>query len=141
VPKIQLVTAYINLSGSPDNVVAKGQDTQMTFPESLVLAALHGGAENVHTVVSVGFVERTIAEEMTRLSLMYGDVVGKVFPTVGNSAMMQLADDTLPTQEEIDAGRAAAAEATAKIRSRAPKAAATAPAPDAAVPSLADLPD
>jgi len=143
VPKIQLVTAYVNLSGSPDNVVFKGGDEPVTFPETLVLTALHGGEGNVHTVVVQGSVERSIAEEHARLTLIYGDAVGKVFPTVGGSAMMQLSDDALPTQAELDAGAAAATEAKAKMRGSKTKAATPTIVADEtpALPGLSDLPD
>jgi len=140
VAKIQLVSAYINLSGSNENVVFRGGAEAITFPESLVLAAIHGGAENVHDVVVQGFTDRSIAEEHRRLTEIYGDVVSKVFPTVGGTAMMQLTDDQLPTQEEVEAGAAAQAEATAKVRKARTAKATPTPTPAAAAPVNEDMP-
>ena len=137
-PDFQTVSAYFNLSGSRDNVVFRGDSEALTYPETLVLAAIHGGQEHVHTVIVQGTVERSMAEEHERLSLLYGDIVGKVFPMIGNMAPLPTGDPSLPTQEEVDASAAAATAAATKIRTK--RAAATA-APAQAAPAAVDAPD
>lgn len=155
--RFQLVSAYINLAGSRDNVVFRGGSEAITYPEALVLQALHGGEEHVYEMTVVGSTDRDMADEYDRLQNTYGDVVKAVFPKIGNAASLPLGDDGLPTQEEVDAAQKAAADAREAIRAKATantakkaKAKADAavaaldtepaPAPDA-VPSLADLPE
>lgn len=116
--KIQLVSAYINLSGSRDNVVFRSGPEALTYPETLILSALHGGAEHVHTLVQIGFVERDEAEEITRLRLTYGAAVDAVFPAQGGRTMIPLGDDGLPDQEEVDAAEAASTKAAAAVRAK-----------------------
>lgn len=150
--KIQLVSAYINLAGSRDNVVFRGGNEAITFAEALVLRAIHGGEEHVHTLIEVGRVDRSVSDEFERLQNIYGEIVAKVFPKIGATASLPAADDQLPTQEQVDVAQAAAAEAMEAARTRVAKKAekaekaaadvtpAVAPSTDAAVPSLDDLP-
>lgn len=123
--KIQLVSAYVNLSGSRDNVVFRDGSEAFTYPETLVLSALHGGPEHVHTLIQTGFVEREEAEEVVRLKSIYGAVVDAVFPSQAGRTMIPLGDEGLPDQEEVDAAEAAATKAAAAVRAKrdsAPKA-------------------
>jgi hypothetical protein len=144
-PKFQLVSAYINLAGDRHNVVHKSKFEPITYPEAMVLTAIHGGEEHVYDMVVQGEVERSAAEEYSRLQSTYGEIVEKVFPKVGNAPMLPEADAQLPTQEEVDASAKASADAAANIRAkRATKttasktAAKPEPLPD--LPDLADLP-
>lgn len=141
----QLVSAFVNLAGDRDNVVVKGATEAITFPEALVLRAIHGGDEHVYDLVVVGSVQRSMAEEYERLQNIYGSIVQKVFPKIGNMATLPTGDEALPTQEEVDAAKKAAADAREAVRAKAPKkkkaADADADAPDAPLPSLADLPE
>lgn len=156
--KLQLLTGYINLGASRDNVAHRGIDAPMTYPETIVLAAIHGGAEHVHDLVVIGEVERTAEAERERLVLQYGPQADKVFPVIGGRVAMPEGDANLPTKEEADAVRTAAEKAREDFRAGTPAnttkvevkttpltpAPAATPAKDATeslVPSLDDLPE
>lgn len=112
--KFQLLTGYINLGGSRDNVVYKGPDDPMTYPEALILQAIHGGTEHVHTLVEIGTVEREPADEYSRLEAKYGKIVGVMFPgALGVKAMPTHSPD-IPTVEDVRAAEEAAARAVAE---------------------------
>lgn len=114
--KFQLLSAFINLHGSRDNVVFRGPDEPITYPEALVLQAIHGGSEHVHTLVEVGSVERQPGEEYDRLMSIYGATVAAMFPGAAGRASLPHRDDSLPTQDEVEAARAAADKALADRR-------------------------
>lgn len=141
-PKFQLLTGFVNLGGSRDNVAFRGEDNPMTLAESIVLAAIHGGPEHVHSLVSIGEDERSHADELARLSQKYGKVAAELFPVLAGQPALPERDDNLPTPEEVAAGEEAKKAAIAKARTKKAPASTSAPAAasTAAVPSLADLP-
>lgn len=105
----------INIGGDRDNTVVKNQFEPVSYPEFLVLQAIHGGPDHVHSAVVVGEQDLDPAAERERLSLKYGaSLVLGLFP--GALAMMPLGDASLPTLDEVKAGEAAASEARAKTR-------------------------
>ena len=111
----QMLGCEINIGGDRDNTVVKNQFDPVTYPEFLVLQAIHGGPDHVHSAVVVGEDERDPAAERDRLSLKYGaPLVMGLFP--GALAMVPLGDASLPTLAEVKAGEAAASEARAKTR-------------------------
>jgi hypothetical protein len=146
--KFQLLSGFINLGGERTNVVFRGPDNPITYPESLLLQVIHGGPEHVHTLVEVGEADRDHEEELRRLTEKYGAVTKSAFPAVGGRATLPMRDDTLPTAEEVAEAKAAmdatlaASKAkrgkTAKAKAKTPAPEPAAPAP--AVPSVDDLP-
>ncbi|GKT32075.1 hypothetical protein ADUPG1_006326 [Aduncisulcus paluster] len=140
--KFQLVSCTVNLAGDRNNAVFRGQHNPVTFPEALVLQAVHGGQEHVHTMVDVGTVERDTHEELERLTVKYGAIVRELFPAVGGRASLPQGDDNLPTLDDVKAANEAAAEAMSKSKSKG-KSGKAKPKADAdadAVPDLNDLP-
>lgn len=117
-PNFQKLAVFVNIGGQRDNVVYRGVDNPVTYPEMLVLQMLHGGAEHVHSAVDIGETEeRDVMVEFQRLQEKYGKTVAKVFPQIGNMVQMPNRDDSIPTEDEVAAANAAAAEAKAKVRS------------------------
>ena len=77
---MQLMKCHIAVGGDDLNVVVRDHDTAVTYPELLVIKALHGG-ENVREIEDAGDVDRDPAEERERLSMIYGrEIVRQVFP-------------------------------------------------------------
>lgn len=117
----QLLGVEINIGGDRDNTVVKDRFDPVTFPEYLVLQALHGGPDHVHSAVVVGHSERPSPVEKERLALKYGgDLVSALFP--GAMATLPEGDVSIPTIEEVEAGNAASKEARKIVRKSAPKA-------------------
>jgi hypothetical protein len=134
VSTFQIVSAFVCLGGSRENVVHKGTDAAVTYPEILVLQALHGGAEFVHTVVVEGTIERDMGEEFLRLQHTYGEIVEKVFPSLAGMHVLPQGDPALASREEVDAAAQAGAAAANAVRKRNAKAAVPqhVPAPETA---------
>ena len=112
--QFQRVTGYINLSGNRSSTTFRGTDDPMTYPETLVLQAVHGGEEHVHTLVEHDYVETTQEDEYDRLLRRYGAVVRDAFPMVGGSPSLPTEDDNIPTPDQVAAAQDAAKEAMAK---------------------------
>jgi len=110
--QFQLLTGFVHLGGSRDNVAFRGSDEPMTYPEALILRAIHGGEEYVSDLVDVGVVERDDMEELERLKLRYGAEVERMFPLVAGQVSLPAANDGIQTLAEVKA----VAEATAKAR-------------------------
>jgi hypothetical protein len=106
----QLIGCQIDLGGNRDSVIVRSRhDNPVTFPELLVLKNIHGD-EHVHHLMSVGETERGYQEEFERLQTRYGgEVMATMFP--GPLQMLPLADDALPTDDEVFAGEMAAQKA------------------------------
>ena len=148
--KIQLISCVVNLGGDRNNTVVRDAFEPVTFPEVLILQAIHGGEEHVHSLVDVGSVERDPSEEMARLAAKYGGVVNDAFPSVAGRPSLPAGDDTIPSKEAVDeaeAARAAALENAKKPkrkRGRKPvEQPVEKPAPgdtDGGIPPLNDLP-
>lgn len=117
-PKIQLISCRINIGGDRNNVVVRGPDRPVTFPEALVLQALHGGSDHVHSLVDVGSEERDISEEFERLVLTYGGIVRSLFPSPGGRPSIPLGDENIPTLEAVTAARQAHQATLDEARSR-----------------------
>lgn len=116
----QLLGCEINIGGDRDNTVVRDQFDPVTFPEFLVLRALHGGADHVHSAVAVGERELNPEAEKERLSLKYGAaLIGGLFP--GAMAALPLGDQSIPTLDEVNAGNAAANAARAATRAASKK--------------------
>jgi len=103
----QLLGATVHLGGDRDTTVVRGLDNPVTFPEVLVLRAIHGGEANVHSLMEVGEVDRDHAAERQRLRERYGaQLVGQVFP--GSLAHLPERDETvISMKDEMDAQKAA----------------------------------
>lgn len=143
-PKFQLLSAHINLAGDRGNTVVKGSSNPITLPELFVLRTLHGGNENVHTLVEVGEVERSAAEEYERLEHLYGaPVVNAIFPGAVGRNRLPERDDNIPTREDVAAAKAAAEEVMSRRKSSKRKPAKKdgdkAEEPTPAVPDVAEL--
>lgn len=77
---MQLLSCYIAVAGDDHSIVVRSDDTAVTYPELLVLRALHG-SESVRNVADFGDVEREPADERERLANIYGRaIVDHVFP-------------------------------------------------------------
>ena len=77
---MQLLSCHVCIGGDDDNIVVKDHDTAVTFPELLILKALHGD-ESVRSITDLGDVERDPEEERQRLLNLYGaEIVRQVFP-------------------------------------------------------------
>jgi hypothetical protein len=77
---MQLLSCRIAVAGDDLNVVVREHDTAVTYPELLVIKALHG-SESVREVEDVGDVDRSPEEERDRLKSIYGnEIVRQVFP-------------------------------------------------------------
>ena len=123
--KFQLLACHIVVAGNKDSVTVRDATNPVTYPELLVLRAVHGGEQNVHTVVAVGVSdERANMVEFQRLLSKYGtnpaqaNTVRNLFPQIGDTVQMRLADEKFPTAEEVEEGNKAAAEARKAVRSK-----------------------
>ena len=77
---MQLLSCHIAVAGDDHNIVVREHDTAVTYPELLVLQALHG-SENIRHLNDVGDVDRETEEERQRLMNLYGgEIVRQVFP-------------------------------------------------------------
>lgn len=77
---MQLLSCHIAVAGDDANVIVRDHDTAVTYPELLIIKALHG-SENVRHVKDAGDVERDSEEERDRLRELYGELIVKqVFP-------------------------------------------------------------
>jgi hypothetical protein len=77
---MQLLSCYISIAGDDDQIVVREHDSAVTFPEMLILKALHGG-DSVRNIKDAGEVERDSDEERQRLIALYGyEIVKQVFP-------------------------------------------------------------
>lgn len=147
-PDFQLLGAHIVLDNDQQQVVVRHKFNPITYPEVLVLRVIHGSEAAVHSLVDVGTVDRSFADERERLSALYGKkVIDGMFPPGAMS--LPLADKSAPTQDEIEAAVNAASKAAEKVRARKAKAQANEPQPstdqDAPLPDTpapnATLPD
>ena len=141
IQKFQLLTALVALGGDKNNIAPRGADAPITYPELLLLQAIHGGDDSVMDVVEIGAVERDPKEELSRLTVAYGSIAQSLFSAAMVAGVLPERSDAFPTAEEVSAGEAAKAEA---MERKARKKAATqtpapAPAPAPDVPTLANL--
>lgn len=133
--KFQLLGCEICIGGDKDNTVVKDQFDPVTYPELLILKAMHDGDDGVRDVVAVGHVERDINAERERLSLKYGAaLVAGLFP--GALAALPLEDISVPTLEEVQAGASAAKEARKAVRAKSTEKGAKSAGTGPAVPDL-----
>lgn len=147
-PKFQALTAIINLAGDRDQQVYRGTDNPITLPEAFVLRTIHGGADHVHSLVSIevpaGHLlsgNRDDASERLRLYEIYGKtVVDAVFPP---SIPLPVEDHSIQTAEEVEAVRVASEKAVQAVRAKKTGKGEVAAAPAAApvVPAITDLPN
>lgn len=117
-PKYQLLSALVSLAGDKNNVVSRGADNPITYPELFILRTVHGGDDNVYDLVEIGETDdRPAAVEKDRLRRIYGAVVDQVFAGGDSIAVLPARDDTIPNLEQIAAANEAAAAAMASVRS------------------------
>lgn len=115
-PKFQLIGCKINIAGDRNTTIVRDRFDPVTYPEYLVLQAVHGGEEHVYDAVVVGERE-TNDDERERLVGLYGrELTLAVFP--GAMRVLPLGDDTIPTLEEIEEVRAAAQKARDTVRAK-----------------------
>lgn len=89
-PNFQLVECMVALGGDEQNIVHRGQDNPVTYPEMLLLQYIHG-EDAVSDAFELGADERDNGTELDRLRITYGaKPVLDVFP--GNRPR-------LPTQD------------------------------------------
>lgn len=87
--EFQLLVCDVALAGDIRNVVHRGVDDPVTYPERLVLEFLHGPS-TVTDIREVGFVERDEAEERNRLARIYGaKTIQQLFPGVASALPAQ----------------------------------------------------
>ena len=113
----QLLGARINLGGDARSVVVRGKTRPLTLPEVYLLRVIHHGEANVFDLMDVGEVDRTQAEERSRLESLYGrKLVNEVFP--GAVTSLPERDETLLTLEEHMEARSAANAVLNKAKGR-----------------------
>lgn len=105
---MQLLSCQVSVAGDDDCIVVKDHDTAVTFPELLVLKALHG-EESVRNVAEVGDIERDPEEERQRLQGIYGaEIVRQVFPVMhqalpeADQRMRRAAAEVIPKELQED---------------------------------------
>jgi hypothetical protein len=77
---MQMLSCAIAVGGDDHSIVRREYDTAVTFPELLILKALHG-SESVRDIADAGDVSRDPADERERLRSLYGNaIVMQVFP-------------------------------------------------------------
>jgi len=77
---MQMLSCAIAVGGDDHSIVRREYDTAVTFPELLILKALHG-PENVRDIADAGDVARDPDDERERLRSLYGNaIVMQVFP-------------------------------------------------------------
>lgn len=110
---MQIVTCFVVPAGDEKLMVERGPDRPVSYPEALLLAAIHG-KENVRDIRLLHDEDRDNDEERTRLALIYGDE--KVQAVFGAAHQpLPEGDARLVTKAKRDAARAKAlAEADAK---------------------------
>ena len=76
----QLLVCDVAVGGDIRNVVHRGVDSPVTYPETLILEFVHGPS-TVTDVRDMGEIERSQDDEMLRLKKIYGpDLVNQLFP-------------------------------------------------------------
>ena len=138
--QFQLLSCYVHLGGERGNVVFRGKSMPVTYPEALLLQAIHGGQEHVHTMIAIGEVERSHDEEFMRLQERYGAIVKTAFPTLAGRVSLPERDDNVPTQEEVNEAKAASDEAMKSAKAKRGRPKTPAKKKPADVPSLDELP-
>lgn len=77
---MQMLSCAIAVAGDDHSIVRREHDTAVTFPELLILKALHG-SESVRDIADAGVVSRDPDDERQRLRSLYGaQIVMQVFP-------------------------------------------------------------
>lgn len=77
---MQMLSCAVAVAGDDHSIVRREYDTAVTFPELLILKALHG-PENVRDIADAGDVSRDPDDERQRLRSLYGHtIVAQVFP-------------------------------------------------------------
>lgn len=122
-PKVQVLTGFVNIGGDRGNVAFRGNDAPMTYPEMLILRHIHGaegsGDDHVYGLEEIDRRDINISEERLRLMQTYGtDAVNAVIPTSIPDAMFPLKDDKIATADDVAAASAAAAKVLAERKSK-----------------------
>ena len=92
-PQFQLLRCAVSLGGDKDNIVHRGRDRPVLFPELLLLQHLHG-EDAINDIAVVGVCDMTNDEALVRLDTIYQpDIVRQVFP--GSKPRLPNADGTL----------------------------------------------
>lgn len=77
---MQIIECLVAVAGDTQNIVHRGEDTPITYPEMLVLQYLHGD-DAVSDAFMLGTEERDNDDELARLRTTYGaKAVQDVFP-------------------------------------------------------------
>lgn len=97
---MHLVQAYVALGGDPQNVVHRGPDNPVTWPEVGVLQLIHG-EEAVFNVEPVRTIARTPREEKVRLTGIYGGVVENLYPGVGQGMETLMPGVLIGDEDEV----------------------------------------
>lgn len=85
---MHICSAYIALGGDTNNVVFRGPDNPVTWPEVGMLQFLHG-EENVYNIEVIGERDERGATEKQRLSDIYGaGIVDQIYP--GKNPVMEM---------------------------------------------------
>ena len=86
--RVTMITCEIALGGDIRNTVVKGPTNPVTWPEAVVIEAVHGGGSvTKHEIVE----ERPYNKgaEHQRLLEKYGPIVGQIYPGRGRNIMME----------------------------------------------------
>ena len=99
-PKYQLLSCRIALSGDLGNVVVRGASRPITYPELIVLNVLHGES-SISSILECGETEDTHRDvEFRRLADTYGDEIMKMlFP--GHAINLPERNDRYPRDKSL----------------------------------------
>lgn len=121
--KFQLLICDVALAGDIRNVVHRGVDNPVTFPERCVLEFLHGEGA-ITNVRDMGEVQRHQGDERKRLNAIYGSgIIDQLFPGVATSLPLRdtriVSFDSSPRGVEKTPKGKAAGKRVAKARAEA----------------------
>lgn len=102
---MHLCTAFIALGGDTNNVVFRGPDNPVSWPEVGVIQFLHG-EEAVYNIEAIQNVERRGVAEKDRLVSIYGPIVDQLYPGKNPVMEMEMPGVELPTPASEGAAEA-----------------------------------
>jgi hypothetical protein len=95
---MHLCTCKIALNNDLQQVVHRNRFEPVSWPEIGVLQFIHG-EQAIYDPLPVDEIETTPREERERLQLIYGDVVGQIYPGRNPNMEMEMPGYVLPKKE------------------------------------------
>ena len=101
---MHLCAAHIALGGDTNNVVFRGPDNPVSWPEIGIIQFLHG-EEAVYNIEVIGERDARPAIEKERLLLLYGPSVNEIYPGKVPVMEMEMPGTSLKGKESGKRGR------------------------------------